>query len=47
MGGLADLARNGRPERIKPALAIQIVNSIFANWRVMSHFRQVHGAVGL
>ena len=26
---------------------IQIVGSIFANWRVMSHFRQVHGAVGL
>ena len=26
---------------------IQIAGSIFANWRVMSHFRQVQGAVGL
>jgi hypothetical protein len=26
---------------------IQIAGSIFTNWRIMSHFRQVYGVVGL
>jgi hypothetical protein len=26
---------------------IQIAGSIFINWQIISHFRQVHGVVGL
>jgi hypothetical protein len=39
----------GVPSQLTPIFhkPIQIAGSIFINWQIISHFRQVHGVVGL
>ena len=44
-----DLVKNTQITELAPIFhkPIQIAGSIFINWQIISHFRQVHGVVGL